>query len=215
MAWNENPAIRTVEDIDHESPDDPEHGQELVSWTSSQCAACRDHTLWIGENIAFPPVQFTASPSAEPHPEMPSAVRELYTEAVAVLPHSRRAAAALSRAALEKLCKSLTADLSPSVNLNGRLNALSSHVAESTAMALHAIRHVGNKALHGANDEDGAVSIYLSDADQNETAELFFLAINELVDQRISRPRKFAEVYSRLPEDVRENITKAQAKTAD
>lgn len=195
-------------DFDDEYDEDDEPDKKR--WTSSECNACLHHTLWIGESLVYPNVQQTSN-LEPPHPDMPPGVADLYQEAAAVLPYSKRAAAALSRAAAERLVKELTPDMPEKIQLNGRLAALQDRVSRPTQKALQAIRHVGNKSLHGDNGQDGAVILYL-DGDSNEVAELFFFAINDLVEQCITRPRKIDDLYDALPKSVREGIERT-AKT--
>ncbi|MFK0003369.1 hypothetical protein [Paenarthrobacter sp. NPDC090522] len=85
-------------------------------WVASMCAGCDDMALWIDERLVFPTTDALADEVPEPNPDMPVRVIGLYREAAAVLPHSRRAAAALCRAALEALAKHLTQDLDSASN---------------------------------------------------------------------------------------------------
>jgi hypothetical protein len=184
-------------------------------WFASLCAGCELHSLWIGDKLAYPD---TASHAAvpSPNPDMPPQVIDLYREAAAVLPHSRRAAVALCRAALEGLAKALTPELDEKIRLDNRLASLSHDLENPTSRALQIIRHAGNTALHGANDSDESAVIYLGDEAENDIAELFFVAINELASERISRPRRINEAYAKLPPGVREEIDrKLKAQRAE
>jgi hypothetical protein len=69
----------------------------------SQCMHCVEFLIWHGDSIVWPPV----STAPKPHGDMPDDAKQDYEEARQVLPHSPRAAAALLRLALQKLCKNL------------------------------------------------------------------------------------------------------------
>lgn len=184
-------------------------------WVASYCFGCEDHTLWINEAMAFPvPGQVDIGDVPEPNPDMPAGVIELYREAAAVLPHSKRAAAALCRAALEELAKFLTPELDPKIKLDGRLVNLSGRMAQETTLALQVIRHVGNTALHGQRDGDESVVIYLDGSD-NEIAGMFFIAINDLATELISRPARIKAAYAKLPQTVREDFERKSGITPE
>lgn len=197
-------------DIDEDDygpgPFDDDNGME---WDATLCHACGKHSFWHGEMLVFPNVSGASNlPTASP--DMPKEVAELYNEAIEVLPISRRASAALCRAALERLAKLLTTDLDPRQNLDSRLAHLTSEVSSSAIQILQAIRHVGNKSLHGQADNDECVALYL-DNSESEIARLFFEAINSLVDELISRPRQAKEVFGLLPLNIQQDIhAKAQ-----
>lgn len=186
------------------------------AWEASLCGACEDHSLWIDERLVYPQTATSTVDVPAPHDEMPAAVLELYEEAAAVLPHSRRAAAALCRAALERLVKILTPELPTTLSLDGRLAALSTVTDNTTTKVLYVIRHVGNTALHGEKDGDESAVIYLDDDPENNIPDLFLVAINELVAERISRPRRIDALYEQLPQGVLSNIEQKmeQAKQA-
>lgn len=173
-------------------------------WEASLCAGCDDHSLWINGFLAYPDAAATDD-VPEPVAGMPDEVRELYLEASAVLPHSRRAAAALCRASLERLAKHLTVDLPPGRSLDERLITLSGKTTDGLARAVQIVRHAGNTALHGARDDDESVVIYM-DGDEADLIDLFFVTINELVDELILRPARVQAAYDLLPAPKREAI---------
>jgi hypothetical protein len=185
--------------------------QTEQGWSRSVCFACKKSALWVAQKLVFPNPDGKGDTAApERGEDLPPIVAELYDEAVAVLPHSRRAAAALCRAAMEQLAKSLTTDLPSGVKLDGRLVALSKTVSTATLQALNIVRHVGNTALHGEKDGDESAVMYL-DEDDSSIAEVFFLAINALADEMITQPRRIQDLYETLPETMRSSF---EAKTA-
>lgn len=182
-----------------------------TTWSRSFCFACKESSLWIGPQLVFPdPSSATERKVPERSEDLPASAAKLYDEAVAVLPHSRRAAAALCRAAMEQLAKHLTPELPSGVKLDGRLVALSKTVSTATLQALNIVRHVGNTALHGEKDGDESAVMYLNE-DDSAIAEVFFLAINALADEKITQPRRIQNLYETLPETIRNSF---EAKTA-
>lgn len=183
-----------------------------MAWQVTTCHACEKHCLWIGGNLTYPAATRGSDIEvAEPTQDLPVEVAELYKESAALLPHSKRAAAALCRAALERLAKHLTQDLPPSVKLDGRLVALAKRVSSPTLQALNIIRQTGNTALHGEKDGDASAVIFLDESDAT-IADVFFVAINALADELITRPRLMDELYQRLPAGVRGSF---EAKVID
>lgn len=176
---------------------------EDTTWAASQCYACKDHSIWLLSSLAYPnPQTMRAVGAHAPHEDMPADAAELFREAVAVLPYSRRAAAALCRASMERLVKHLDVDSPKRAKLDERLVRLEGRVSSSTINLLNVLRHVGNTALHGEQDGDGTATIYV-DEDDETIAETFFVAINTLVDELITKPRISEELYGALPEGVR------------
>lgn len=150
------------------------------------------------------PYRESMAAASEPHEDMPEGAAELFREAVAVLSFSRRAAAALCRASMERLVKSLDPECPQKTRLDERLVRIEGRVSSATIDLLNVLRHVGNTALHGEHDDDGTATIYVDEDDQT-IAETFFVAINTLVDELITRPRRSAELYQKLPEGVRKS----------
>ncbi len=136
---------------------------------------------------------------------MPGAARELFDEARLVLSESRRAAAALARASLEALLKHQFPE-SQAKNLQTRIGELESKVNSSLWRVLTALRVVGNDSLHG--DHDDLVVMYLT-GDAAEVVEPFFGAINALVEELITQPRKADELYNLIPPAKREAAERA------
>lgn len=121
-------------------------------------------------------------------------------EAAQVLPHSRRAAAALARASLEAFLRE--ADTEPGrKNLQVRIGELKAQINPALWKVLTALRVVGNDSLHGDSDE--LIALYLH-GEPAEVVEPFFSAINALVEELITQPRKADELYGLIPITKRE-----------
>ncbi|MFF2842333.1 hypothetical protein [Paenarthrobacter sp. NPDC057981] len=183
----------------------PAAGPQFIDprWAASECYACGNQSIWLHGSLVYPdPLSARVAVAHAPHEEMPADAADLFREAVAVLPFSRRAAAALCRASMERLVKFLDPECPRRAKLDERLVRLEGRLSTSTIDLLNVLRHVGNTALHGEQDGDGSATIYI-DEDDETIAETFFLVINTLVDELITKPRRTAELYGALPEGVR------------
>lgn len=177
-------------------------GTSHEQWTATVCVSCTVPSVWRDSQLVYP----RGSTVPGPHPDMPELARELYEEASAVLPDSRRAAAALARAALESFLKSR--EVSPSrKNLQSRIADLKDQVSHSLWQVLTALRVVGNDALHGEDDE--IVRLYLS-GDDADMAETFFGALNALVEELVTAPKRAADLYAKIPEAKRDAAERAR-----
>ena len=175
---------------------------ESSKWRAAHCQGCDQKTLWRDGLNVYP--QTVTAPA--PHPDMTTHVRDIYEEARKVLPISRRAGAALARAALEKQVKLLDPDPPKNSRLDDLIARLSPKVSTGLSERLDIIRHVGNKAVHGA-DDDELVVLYLADSQgADEIAELLFEAINDLIDELVTRPARTRQVWEKIPSGVRDSI---------
>lgn len=180
-------------------------------WRAAHCQGCDRKTLWRDGVNVYP--QTLTAPA--PHPDMTADVRDIYEEARKVLPISRRAGAALARAALEKQVKLLDPDAPKDARLDDLIARLSSMVSTGLSERLDIIRHVGNKALHGTGDDE-LVVLYLADSQgADEIAESLFDAINDLIDELITRPARTREVWEKLPNGVRNTIEKKRKELGE
>ncbi len=177
-------------------------------WRASTCEYCGKRTVWRGDQIIYP----TMSPAPLPHKDMPEAVETLYNEARAVAAASRRAGAALARAALELLLKELDKEAPAKANLDDRIALVTKKVNTPTAKLLTVCRHVGNKSLHGDDNPDEAVLLLLTDAD-SELMDVIFESINLVVDDLITRPALVDDIYDKVPAGVRASA-EAKARKA-
>ena len=193
-----------------EGADSPYNQSFLSQWYMSQCASCSHMSVWRSDRLIYPATSNLPLPS----PDMPVEVVELYEEAREVYGVSPRAGAAMARATLEKLLKSLDPDAPKGTRLDGYIARVESKVSQPTWQLLTVIRHTGNKSLHIDDEPDDAVVFVLSDADA-QVAPLMFEAINDVVQQLISHPKRVAELYARVPENVRTDAERKAAQAAE
>lgn len=135
------------------------------------------------------------APVPNHHPDMPASCVGDYLEARVIVAQSPKAAAALIRLALQKLMfelgekgKSLNDDIASLVK-----KGLDEHIQQ----ALDYCRVVGNNAVHPGE-------IVLDE--EPEVAHTLFEMMNLIVEDRIARPARVKEAYSKLPEGARKKI---------
>lgn len=125
---------------------------------TKRCRACQGIEVWISEDVMVYPTE-TGAP--QPDPSLTGDVLADYTEAAAVAPASARAAAALLRLAIQRLCNQLLErdDLTLDVAI-GELVKLG--LPRRVQQALDVVRVIGNEAVHPGTldlrDDDAAVA---------------------------------------------------------
>lgn len=163
------------------------------------CSNCLETSYWYASSSnpsqGLLVVPHRSSLAPHPHPDMPSELRADYEEAASIVQLSPRGAAALLRLVLQKLMPLLG---EKGKNINEDIKSLvSKGLDPSIQQALDALRVVGNSAVHPGEldlQDDGQV-----------VASLFGL-INYIVEQRISHPKKLADLYEGLPQGARSAI---------
>lgn len=173
------------------------------------CSCCQKSSCWAANDQENPAAStyFMCHPATtrtvQPHPAMPSSVAQDYREAMTIAQQSPRAAAALLRLAIQKLCK----ELGESGNsINADIGALvRKGLPIEIQQALDVVRVVGNNAVH-----PGEIS---ADDIEDITPTLFDL-VNMIVEDRIARPRKLADMFKSLPSGAIAAITKRDGTPA-
>jgi predicted RNA-binding Zn-ribbon protein involved in translation (DUF1610 family) len=173
------------------------------AWAMSECQRCREHSTWRSDRLMYPP---DSSSAPRAHTDMPNDAMELYLEAGEVFAISRRAGAALARATLERLLRTLD-PLEGKQDLAVRIDHILPQVSSSLGEMLTVIRHTGNKSLH-VEDKPDDVMVLILDPEHEEIVELIFTAINNLVDELITRPARARDVFDRVPERIRSQVGK-------
>jgi hypothetical protein len=179
------------------------------AWQTSKCASCGDLTVWRNGSIVFPHTSTIPVASKD----TPSDVLALYDEGRAVWPISRRAGAALARAALEKMLRSDPSALKKDdlITLISKAKpTLPSHVGS----LLDVVRHAGNKSLH-VEDEPDDVMVLVLDEGNTEIGPLIFEAINLLVDERVTKPAAVEALFDGLPQGVKDSINRRAQEDKD
>ncbi|MGH8322042.1 MAG: DUF4145 domain-containing protein, partial [Gammaproteobacteria bacterium] len=136
-----------------------------------------------------------------PHPDMPDTVRLDYEEARIISTNSPRGSTALLRLAIQKLCVFLG---EKGKNINDDIASLvEKGLSIEIQQALDVVRVVGNNAVHPGE---------LSESDVAEVSTTLFELVNQIVEERISRPKKLKELFNKLPESARKAIEKRDKK---
>ena len=149
--------------------------------------------MWIDNEYAYPDLQ-----PIEPNSDMPTVVKSLYEEAGLIYTKSPRAACALLRLAIDRLCNEL-GETDRDIN-NNIASLVKRGLSIEVQRAFDIVRVVGNKAVH-----PGQIAF---DVDSVETAETLFTLINLIVDRLISEPKRIDEMFDKLPENVKNAVKK-------
>lgn len=182
-----------------------------TSHKAAYCQHCKKWTLWVNSRtrsstglmadvwrLVYP--QKLTSP--RPSPDLPEDCTKDYQEARTVMPLSPRAAAALLRLCIQRLCKDLGGK---GENLNDDIGLLVKNGLDGRIRkALDIVRVTGNNAVH-----PGQMSL----DDNPEIADKLFSLVNLIVEEMITKPKELDSLYNTLPESAREGIEKRDKDT--
>ena len=136
-----------------------------------------------------------------PAEDMPEDVKKDYEEAARIFIKSPRGAAALLRLGLQKLCihlgekgKNINDDIRSLVEKK-KLSGIAIKIADT-------VRITGNNAVHPGK---------ISDEDIDNLAGNMFGLINAIVEETITKPKIWNNLYQLMPENAR-NAAEAQDK---
>lgn len=163
----------------------------------ARCYNCRKKIVWIDNEYIYPNIV-----AEEVNPDLPESVKQLYNEAGLIYNLSPRAACALLRLAIEKLCHELgeTAD-----KINDNIAALvKKGLSPKVQKALDLVRVVGNNAVH-----PGKIAF---DVDDITTAKSLMRLVNMIGQIMITDPKDIDNMYSQLPESTKKSIERRDGK---
>ena len=161
--------------------------------TIHRCQCCGKKIIWIDDNYIYPDIV-----PEEANPDMPESVKQLYNEAALISNKSPRAACALLRLAIDRLCNEL-GEKDSSIDKN--IGALVKRgLSPEVQQALDIVRVVGNKAVH-----PGQIAF---DVDNVETATILMSLLNMIVTRMITEPQKIGTMFESLPESGKKSIEK-------
>ena len=161
--------------------------------TIHRCQCCGRKIIWIDKQYIYPDII-----AEEPNTDMPDPVKQLYNEAGFIYNKSPRAACALLRLAIDRLCNELGEN---DRDINKNIGALvKKGLPQSVQQALDVVRVVGNKAVH-----PGQIAF---DVDDVGTATMLMRLLNIIVERMITEPNEINSLYQGLPESVKESIAK-------
>ncbi|WP_414877009.1 DUF4145 domain-containing protein [Pseudomonas sp. IT-196MI5] len=136
-----------------------------------------------------------------PTPDMPEDVKADYVEAAAIFTRSPRAAAALLRLALQKLCIHL-GEKGDKIDVDIRELAKKHVLPQRLINVADTVRITGNNAVHPGE---------MAAEDVDLVASKMFLMINLIVVKGITEPRELDALYKITPEGARAAAEKKDA----
>lgn len=165
-----------------EAPDRPTFRAKNIRM--SECYVCKDLTIWLGDTFIWPAA---VGDIPRPSVDMPADVKADFEEAASIFAKSPRAAAALLRLALEKLCR----HFGKKGDVNKMIGELvKDGLSPKLQRAFDFVRVMGNEAVHpGTIDID----------DNAEVVATLFRLLNLIVAQMITEGRQIDAVYATIP----------------
>jgi len=169
--------------------------EEVGGHAAGKCSHCDKWTLWAkGEEevtLVFPKKRTSPLPS----PDLPPECLGDFEEARTVCSESPRAAAALLRLVVQKLCRHFGES---GENINEDIkNLVKKGLDPKIQKALDIVRVTGNYAAH-----PGEMSI----EDNPEIVTRLFHLVNMIVQDMITKPNELTQLFEELPEKDRKNI---------
>lgn len=166
-------------------------------WLSSSiCQHCSNATLWLRDCMIYP----NRGNAPQPNQDMPGDVLGDYEEAAKVAAQSPKAAAALLRLSIQRLCVHLGGE---GRNINADIGTLvKDGLPQIVQKSLDVVRVVGNNAVH-----PGQI-----DADSAEIVDHLFHLVNLICETMISTPARVNALYDSLPDGARDGIAKRDAE---
>ena len=159
----------------------------------SVCFRCSKPSLWNLAKMVCPSLGGVERPNADFNPD----IRDDYLEAASVVQQSPRAAAALLRLCVQKLCKQLGL---PGKNISEDIATLVSRgLNPDIQQALDTVRVIGNNAVH---------PLEMNVKDDRQTANALFSLVNFIGDQMITFPARRAAIFLSLPQAALDGIAK-------
>lgn len=169
------------------------NGQLAKEWTLSICEHCSSMIIWFDGQIIYP----KKIPVEQPNSDLDVEIQEDYLEAANILSDSPRAAAAILRLALQKLCKQLG---EKGENINDDIKTLVIRgLNPAIQKSLDALRITGNNAVH-----PGELNLT---EDRERVIKLFGL-INFIAEKMITELKEIDSFYEGLPEGAKQAVEK-------
>lgn len=171
-----------------------------VSISIATCAHCGNPSLWMDEKMVAP----DSGGVSVPNEDLSDEIKADYLEAASVLQKSPRAAAALLRLALHKLCKQLGGkgkQIQEDIDL-----LVEKGLTEPVLDAMDSVRIIGNEAVH-----PGQIDI----RDNPETAATLFRLINFIAEKTLTEPKEVAAFYGDLPDSKKRKNRGGESGDAD
>ena len=164
----------------------------------SICTHCNKPAIWNNSRMVYPSVMMVP----RPNPDLDTDIKKDYKEAADIVNRSPRAAAALLRLCVQKLCKQLEL---PGKKIDDDIAALvKSGLSETIQQALDVLRVVGNNAIH-----PGQIDL----SDNRALATKLFDLLNLIAESQVTQPKKVKALYEDLPQGAKDYIEKRDANS--
>lgn len=161
------------------------------------CQNCKKKIIWVDNIYVYPDII-----AEEANADMPDTVKQLYDEASLIYNKSPRAACALLRLAIDRLCNELG---ETDRDINKNIGALvRKGLPETVQKALDVVRVVGNKAVH-----PGQIAF---DVDDKDTTIMLMRLLNIIVERMITEPKEIDSLYQKLPESIKNSVENRDKK---
>jgi len=160
-------------------------------WVVTKCQHCGKYVLWRDEKMVYPKAMVAVPPNSD----MGEDVKADYLEAGNVFSDSPRAAAALLRLALQKLCRQLGES---GENINDDIKKMVSRGLNPLVQkSLDALRITGNNAVH-----PGEINL----EEEPERVTKLFELLNFIAHKMLTEPKEIESFYADLPEGARDAV---------
>lgn len=169
----------------------------MTDWKGALCDHCKQISLWYKGKLIYP-----ENPNLPPpNEDLNIDIKKDYNEASSIVEKSPKAAAALLRLAIQKLCIQLGEEGS---NVNEDIGKLvKKGLPVQIQQALDVVRVVGNDSVH-----PGQINL----DDDKDTAYKLFELVNIIAQTMITQPKEIAKMYSSLSKEKLDGITKRDSK---
>jgi len=164
-----------------------------------KCAHCSKRTIWLDGALLYPNTGHAPAANEDLSPQ----VKKIYNEAASIVRLSPRAAAALLRLAVERICK----ELGQKGDLSSMIQSLldEQKITAKIQAALDVVRVTGNEAVHPGE---------IDEVDDLESADILFELVNAIANHAITQPRMIDETYAKLPLEKRKSIEQRGKKNS-
>lgn len=162
-------------------------------WIVTKCQHCAEISLWRDGKMLYPK-KILPSP---PNIDLSDEIKSDYLEAAQIFGDSPRAAAALLRLSLQKLCMQL-GEKGENINTDIK-NLVAKGLNSLVQKSLDALRITGNNAVH-----PGEINL----SEEPERVLKLFDLINFIADKMITEPKEIESFYDSLPPGAIEAVEK-------
>lgn len=172
-------------------------GRFPQKWFVSKCQHCNNLIVWIGKDIIYPKKILVENPNTD----LTIDIQNDYLEAAKVYNESPRAAAALLRLALQKLCRQL-GEKGDNINEDIK-NLVKKGLNPLVQKSLDTLRITGNNAVH-----PGSINL----EEEPERVLKLFELLNFIANKMITEQKEISSFYEELPEDAKNAVEKRDKK---